>query len=207
VLACPPPNSAGDSPKSEVPVPGVSQCQRREAKCVFRPPLTHHHKTTQRRRSYTHKQAHTQSQNPMLSSGGAAAAALRGGGRRRVVLPGLLLPVRVCVTRSRALTLAACVQVGGRGRQPWTDTPHTPTHQKQRQPRQPPPRPARRHQSTTTTTTSSSQLAGPLKRMNLFTAVNDALRIALETDPSAVSVCMYVCVCVCDGRVGGWLCM
>ncbi len=33
------------------------------------------------------------------------------------------------------------------------------------------------------------QQAGPLKRMNLFTAVNDALRIALETDPSAVRFC------------------
>lgn len=33
---------------------------------------------------------------------------------------------------------------------------------------------------------TGAALAGPLKRMNLFTAVNDALRIALETDPSAV---------------------
>lgn len=31
------------------------------------------------------------------------------------------------------------------------------------------------------------------KRMNLFTAINDALRIALEKDSSAVGVCECVC--------------
>jgi 2-oxoisovalerate dehydrogenase E1 component beta subunit len=32
----------------------------------------------------------------------------------------------------------------------------------------------------------STAAAGETKKMNLFTAVNDAMRVALETDPTAV---------------------
>lgn len=42
-----------------------------------------------------------------------------------------------------------------------------------------------------------SSTGGPIKRMNLFTAVNDAMRIALETDESAVrkfTGCTFACL-------------
>ena len=44
---------------------------------------------------------------------------------------------------------------------------------------------------------------GEMKRMNLFTAINDAMRVALETDPTAVRGRRCVCVCV-RARVTRW---
>ena len=73
---------------------------------------------------------------------------------------------------------------------PLTQTPHQP-HEQQRQ---------RRAQSSLAPAAPAAMppatppvAAGPLKRMNLFTAVNDALRIALETDPSAGCGVYVVC--------------
>jgi hypothetical protein len=40
--------------------------------------------------------------------------------------------------------------------------------------------------SSTTNNSSNRVTALPTKRMNLFTAVNDAMRVALQTDPTAI---------------------
>lgn len=41
--------------------------------------------------------------------------------------------------------------------------------------------------SSSTTNNSSNRVTTlPTKRMNLFTAVNDAMRVALQTDPTAI---------------------